>query len=222
MFAVGTLDDIAEGSTLKATKKKKKKTRIGPYSFEKGNQPKSDSVGSRVYTDVCMDRTFSGHKDSKNRRLTVRSKEVHTMRHANQNNHNPGDFRSHMSDAKIQGDGKKVRSVSPRDTQPGGCNGPVMCKTGKVFQKNGVVTQHDPQNPVHAATHKQFAHGGVQFGEPISMIGASQTLPTTNPENAALNNAAGLNYAINIGKGDAIGAMHNQNFMKQVSQQGNG
>ena len=218
MFAVQSLDDITEGSTLLDQKTKKQSSGM---SFERSSQPKSDFVGDRVYKNHSMDRTFYGHKDSKNKRLTVRAKEVHTMRHSSEKNHSAGDYRSHVSMSKVHGDAKRRRKVFPHDTQPGGCNGPVMCNTGKAFQKSGVITQHDPQNPVHAATQKQFTHGGVQFKGEISMMGASNTLPTNNPENAALNNAAGLHYAINIGKGDAIGQMQNQNFMQQVAGQRN-
>lgn len=214
MFAVQSLDNISEGSTLLAQKTKKQSSVM---SFQRSSQPKSDFVGDRVYKNHSMDRTFHGHKDSKNTRLTVRNKEVHAMRHSSEKNHSAGDYRSHVSMSKMHGDAKRRRKILPHDTQPGGCNGPVMCKTGKAFQKSGVITQHDPQNPVHAATQKQFTHGGVQFKGEISMMGASSTLPLDNPENAALNNAAGLHYAINIGKGDAIGKMQNQNFMQQVA-----
>jgi hypothetical protein len=210
-----SLDNITEGSTL-SSKTKSKIRQPSVYSYEKPVQPKGDLVGDRVYKNVLMDSTFSGHKDSKNKRLTVALLAVHNMRHANEKTHNLGDFRENVPLSKIFGDKIKSRVVTVRDTQPVGCNGPVMCKTGKVFQKVGVVTMHDPDNPVHAATHKQFAHGGVQFKGEMSMMGASQTLPVTNPENASLNNAAGLHYAINIGKGDAVSKMHNQNLMQQV------
>jgi hypothetical protein len=208
-----SLDNITEGSTLKNAKRMRKRRSSSAYSYEKSDQPTSDLVGRRIYNDVLMDKTYGGHKDSKNKRLTVPLVSVHNMRNANEQTHNPGDFRENVSLSKILGDKVKVRVFK---TQPDGCNGPVMCKTGKVFQKSGVITMHDPDNPVHAATQKQFSHGGVQFEEKMSMMGASQTLPNTNPENAALDNAAGLHYAINIGKGDAVSGMHNANFMQRV------
>lgn len=223
MFGVQTLDHITDGSTLskpdhrKHKSKKHKKGKEGDFSPVK--QDSSDSLSQRHYKDHCMDGKITGHKDSKNTALTVGMKSVHTVSHANEKSRNAGDFRKHMSIQKYNGDSINKRSDTPLNTQPPGCIGPTICPVGKAMQN--VVTQHDSRAPIHAATHTQFSHGSETNPtyEQISMIGAGGTVPRDTPNNASLDNAAGLHYAINIGRGDAFTNMSRQNFMQGMAGQ---
>jgi hypothetical protein len=221
MFAVETLDHITEGSTLhkkhKKTHKKKHKEDV-----HAAKQNSSDSLSHRHYKDPSMDGKITGHKDSKNTALTVGMKSVHTISHANESSRNAGDFRSKVSLKKYHGDSIKTRPNTPLNTQPHGCIGPTMCATGKAMQN--VVTQHDPRAPVHAATHAQFSHGGIAKPayDTIGMIGAGGTVPKDTPNNASLNSAAGLHYAMNISPNSAFNNMSRQNFMQGMAGQNHG
>lgn len=221
MFGVATLDTITEGSTLhKKHGTHHKKKHKSDHTAAKQNS--SDTLSKRHYKDPSMDGKIVGHKDSKNTALTVPMKSVHTMSHASESSRNPGDFRSKMSMKKYHGDDIKTRSNTPFNTLPPGCMKPTMCAVGKAMQN--VVTQHDPQAPVHAAPHMQFSHGGISKPayESVGMIGAGGTVPKDTPNNASLNSAAGLHYAINITPGSAFNNMSRQNFMQGMPGQDNG
>lgn len=211
MFHVQTLDGITEGSTLI-----NHQAQPGRGCCDTKYMPQisgTDTIGARPYNDASMDGDFSGHKDTKNHRLTVKNKSVHNMRHANEKNHNSGDFRKHIKDINRS---PNSRVLNYSDSQPVGCNGPVICKLGKQMQN--VITAHDPDAPVHAATHTQFAHGGVLKGNeeaPSSML-APGVVPTSGPDGMSLNNAAGMHYAINIGPGDAITGSQKKDFMSSM------
>lgn len=188
MLHQSTLDIIADGSTLKKTYDHpdilppgEKFTPLVKHSLSQGRQ----------YTDVMMDGRITGPKDSKNKVLEVKTPRVQVIRHSVERSHNEGDFRL----------GKKDRPVTRVGLPeiPVGCNGPVFCPKG-IAMRN-VITQHDPDVPVHAATHEQFTHGGVKFADPMkptSMIGAAGALPSDNPDSASLRNAQGLHYAVDI------------------------
>lgn len=213
MISTNTVDTITEGSTLRGSIVKQSR-RAGAGIIHNVTNTKTDDIGARVYKDVCMDSDFSGHKDDKNHRLTVKNKAVHNMRHGNQQNRNFVEFNGHM---KMSHDRVNSRILNLSDTQPAGCNGPVMCKLGKKMQN--IVTQHDPKAPVHAVTHTQFSHGGIQRGSTgnTSMM-APGAVPVNGPEGEALNNAVGLNYAINIGPSDAIVRAQQKEFMSNMSR----
>lgn len=236
MFAVNTLDTITDGSTLKYNKGKKTKKKKDDHT--PATQDSSDQLNNRSYSDPLMCGKYGGHKDTKNHRLTVKNKDVHNVTHANEMSRNAGDFRKHISESKYHGDSRVMRSMSdtkPRwgcngpidwwwckpgnemNTQPPGCNGPVMCKTGKAMQ--GVMTPHDPNLPIHAAHHENLAHGGVARSayEKVGMIGAGGTVPKDTPNNVDLNSAAGLHYAMNISPGNAYTNMNKQNFMQGMT-----
>ena len=221
MFAVDTLDTIAEGSTLSARNKggHTKKKHVGDY--KPARQDSSDSLQSRGYKDPMMDKRYGGHKDSKNKALTVKMKSVHTASHHNEKSHNAGDFRKHVSTAKYLGGSRNRRKQTIANTQPLGCNGPVMCEVGKVMQ--GVMTRHDPHAPVHAVSHEKLAHGGIAkpVQEAPAMIGAGGAVPGDTPNNRDLNSAAGLHYAMQMtkGAGGAYNTMANKNFMQGMSGQ---
>lgn len=223
MFGVPTLDHITEGSTLH------KKHETGHHHKKKHGkdthavkQNSSDSLSQRYYKDPSMDGKITGHKDSKNKALTVGMKSVHTVSHANEKSRNAGDFRKHMSLQKYNGESINKRSDTPMNTQPVGCIGPTICPVGKAMQN--VVTQHDPNAPVHAATHTHLSHGGVSTSanDQVGMIGAGGTVPRDTPNNVSLNSAAGLHYAINMNPGSAYNNMTRQNFMQGIAGQNNG
>lgn len=218
MFPVDTLDTIAEGSTLKSHGDVKSSVGV---SYAPAVQDSSDDLSHRFYTDPSMDGRWTGHRDSLNKRLTVVQKHVHTMSHGNEQNRNVGDYRRSMGLNKYWGKTRKMRVDGPSNTQPVGCNGPVICQLGRAMR--GVVTQHNPVAPVHAAPHMQFSHGGVskeRVGGDVSMIGAGNTVPMDTPNNSYMNNAVGLHYVMKIGAASAYMGMEKQNFMRGMSTGG--
>lgn len=189
MLHQATLDTIADGSTLEHQKSERP---LFASPGEKFVPMVKDSLSQgRHYTDVMMDGRITGPKDSKNKVLQVKTPHVQTIRHSVEKSHNEGDFRL----------GKKDRPVTRKGLPliPVGCNGPVFCPKG-IAMRN-VITQHDPDVPVHAATHEQFTHGGVKFADPMkpnSMMGAAGSLPVDGPAHESLQNAQGLHYATEI------------------------
>ena len=188
MLHQSTLDTIAEGSTLTQHKHEGRSRHTTPG--EKFIPLHSSSQG-RHYTDVMMDGRITGPKDSKNKVLEVKTPRVQVIRHGVEKSRNEGDFRLGKKDKPVTREGLPVVPV--------GCNGPVFCPKG-IAMRN-VITQHDPDAPVHAATHEQFTHGGVHFADqmkPNSMMGAAGALPVDGPEHESLQNAQGLHYATDI------------------------
>lgn len=186
-----TLDVIAEGSTL-ADKPTHRRSR-SKYTGEKHplKIPKHSNARGRVYASAMMDGRITGPRDNLNRALEVKSRRVQTMRHAVDRSHNEGDFRLGQYDRKA------VRSGLP--SVPVGCNGPVICPIGKAMRN--VITQHDSEAPILAATHEQFRHGGVRFQDPMdetSMLEAGGALPDNGPDSKSLRNAKGLHYAKDV------------------------
>jgi len=186
-----TLDVIAEGSTLvdrpKAARQRSK------YIGEKHplKTPKQSNARGRVFPSSMMDSRITGPRDNLNRALEVKSSRVQTIRHGNDRSHNEGDFRLGKNDHR------KQRRGLPQ--LPVGCNGPVICPVGKAMRN--VITQHDSEAPILAATHEQFSHGGVRFQNPMgetSMIEAGGALPENGPDSKSLRNAKGLHYTEDI------------------------
>ena len=212
MFAVDTLDTIADGSTLLSHGRG---TSVEKVSHTKAVQDSSDDLSHRSYTDPSMTGRWIGHLDSRNKRLTVAQKHVHKIDHVNEQNRVTGDHRRHMGYEKSAGKTKTKRVDTPSNTQPVGCNGPVICQLGRAM--HGVVTQHDPDAPLHAAPHENLSHGGISNEKKvneISMIGAGNTVPSDTPNNSPMNNAAGLHYAMKQGPASAYMGMAKQNFMQ--------
>ena len=216
MFAVDTLDTIADGSTLRSHDNRKYAEKL----LHTGTgQDSSDDLSHRTYTDPSMTGRWIGHLDSRNKRLTVAQKHVHKMEHPHEHNRVVGDHRRMMGNDKSSGKTKMKRVDVPSNTQPIGCNGPVICQLGRSMR--GVVTQHDPDVPVHAAPHEKLSHGGIskdKTGDEISMIGAGNTVPSDTPNNSNMNNAAGLHYAMKQGPASAYTSMVKQNFMQGMSR----
>jgi hypothetical protein len=215
MFSVDSIDTITEGSTLLSHGHTKTK---GVVSYAAAVQDGSDDLSNRMYDDPSMAGRWTGHMDSKNKRLTVRQKHVHHVGHSNERSRNEGQHRRMMGMDKLLGKTKTMRADTVANTQPVGCNGPVICKLGIAMR--GVLTQHDSSAPVHAAPHMQFSHGGIateKAGGDVSMIGAGGTVPADTPNNASLNSAAGLHYAMKVGPASAYTDMQKQNFMQGIA-----
>lgn len=181
-----TLDVIAEGSTLVDKPSSLRPT----FTYIKDQHalkvPKKSNARGRVYRSSMMDSRIIGPKDNLNKALEVKTSRVQTMRHANDRSHNEGDFRLGQYDRKT------TRKGLP--TVPVGCHGPVICPVGKAMRN--VITQHDAQAPILAATHEQFSHGGVRFQDTMqetSMMEAGGALPENGPDSKSLRNAQGLN-----------------------------
>jgi len=207
MFLGDSLDAITDGSTLVARGQKKS---VDTVSYAPAVQDSSDDLSHRFYEDPSMSGRRGGHLDSKNTRLTVQQKHVHYIGHANEQNRNVGDWRRAVSMKKLLGGSKKRRPASVMNTQPIGCNGPVMCELGVAMR--GVMIPHDVTAPVYAAPHMQFSHGGIatdKSGGGVSMIGAGGTVPGDTPNNESLNNAVGLHYAMKISPASAYINMKN-------------
>lgn len=218
MFSVDSIDTISEGSTLSGHGRAR--SRSGAVSFAPVVQDSSDDLSHRMYGDPSMAGRWTGHMDSKNKRLTVHQKHVHYIGHANEQSRNPGDYRSGVTMNKLVGKAKTTRADTVSNTQPVGCNGPVICDLGVAMR--GVMMQYDSSVPVHAAPHMQFSHGGIateklKAGEEVSMIGAGDSVPGDTPNNDSLNNAAGLHYAMKVGPASAYTTMAKQNFMQGIS-----
>ena len=215
MFSVDSLDTITEGSTLVGHGRKKSADTV---SYAPAVQDSSDDLSHRFYEDPSMSGRHAGHLDSRNTRLTVQQKHVHYIGHANEQNRNMGDYRRGVSMKKLLGDSKKKRADSVMNTQPVGCNGPVICKLGVAMQ--GVMIPHDVTAPVYAAPHMQFSHGGIatdKSGGKVSMIGAGGTVPGDTPKNMSLNNAVGLHYAMKISPASAYVDMRRQKLMQGIT-----
>lgn len=220
MFGRDTLDTITECSTTRPATHVENVVLVD-FSPAVNLMP-TEMVGNRGYADYCMDFDYKGAKDSKNTLLTISQPFVHDMCTGNEQNRVMGNFRSRSSDASYFG--KRIRSHirRPQDAIPGGCNGPVFCKTGTAFKKAGVITMHDSQHYLHAVTAKQFDYGGTEFKQPDkrdAMI-APHEIPETGPEDESLNNSWGLHYAHNLKKFDSVVNAHKQNFMNGIANQG--
>lgn len=186
-----TLDVIADGSTL-IDRPKSIRSR-SEYRGEKHalKTPKHSNARGRFFPSSMMDSRITGPRDNLNKALEVKSSRVQTIRHSNDRSHNEGDFRLGKYDRY-----KKRRGLPQ---VPVGCNGPVICPVGKAMRN--VITQHDPEAPILAATHEQFSHGGVRFQNPMaetSMMEAGGALPENGPDSKSLRNAKGLDYAEDI------------------------
>lgn len=168
-----------------------------------------NSGDDRSYGRFCQDTMKSGHKDTKNTRLTIPLKIAHTLRHANINCRNPGDATRSMGDKAYVN--RKVARVA-RDMYGGDA---IL---GDEFKE--VVTRLDPEAPLNGVTIDEFQHGGTRADAVRpTMMGAGATVPVQSMDGSELNNAYGLHYAIDIGPGNALksmqqrGAMQGQNFM---------
>jgi hypothetical protein len=139
----------------------------------------------------------SGHLDSRNTRLTIPNLEVHTLRHANLNNRNPGDRTRNMGDRAF------MDLRRPRGEVDNYVGGDVLGDDMKDF-----ITQLDPTSVVNAIEIEDFQHGGTRPDAVRgTMIGAGATVPVNNLDGTNLNNAYGLHYAIDIKPGNAITEM---------------
>ena len=191
MFHRPTLDTIAEGSTLKDIKVNVRSRSKYPSINGILDVPVSSDARGRVYKSPMMDGRITGPKDNLNKALEVKKPRVQTIRHSVDRSYNEGDFRLGKKDKKV------MRTGLP--SVPYGCNGPVFCPVGKAMRN--VITQHDPEAPILAATHEQFSHGGVRFQRPMadtSMMGAGGALPEDGPDSKSLRNAKGLHYTTDI------------------------
>lgn len=217
-YNMATLDNISEGSTLPDTGDGGH-GRGGGWSFKPASQDTTDDVSHRGYTDPSMTGTWDGPRDTKNKRLFINKPEVQHLRSVvTGNNKNAGDWRRRMDMASYNGDRRVTRQERYEDKQPVGCNGPVICKLG--VQMKGVIVAHNNNLPILAAKADVFAPGGVSAprqDDGVSMVSAGFAVPTDSADGARLNNAVGLNYAINIGPGSAVSDMQRQNFVGGVS-----
>lgn len=217
-YNMATLDNISEGSTLWDSDDGRHR-RGAIWSFKPASQDTTDDVSHRGYTDPSMTGTWDGPRDTKNKRLFINKPEVQRLRSVVAGyNKNAGDWRRRMDMASYNGDRRVTRQERYEDKQPVGCNGPVICKLG--VQMKDVVVAHNNNLPILAAKADVFAPGGVSAprqNEEMSMVSAGFTVPTDSADGARLNNAVGLNYAINIGPGSAVSSMQNKNFVSGVS-----
>lgn len=217
-YNMATLDNISEGSTLWDSDDGRHR-RGAIWSFKPASQDTTDDVSHRGYTDPSMTGTWDGPRDTKNKRLFINKPEVQRLRSVVAGyNKNAGDWRRRMDMASYNGDRRVTRRERYEDKQPVGCNGPVICKLG--VQMKDVVVAHNNNLPILAAKADVFAPGGVSAprqNEEMSMVSAGFAVPTDSADGARLNNAVGLNYAINIGPGSAVSSMQNKNFVSGVS-----
>lgn len=191
MFHRPTLDTIAEGSTLRDSQVQVRSRSKYDYATGVLDVPKHSDARGRVYKSPMMDGRITGPKDNLNKALQVKTPRVQTIRHSVDRSHNEGDFRLGKKDRKVTRDG--LPSI------PVGCNGPVFCPVGKAMRN--VITQHDSEAPILAATHEQFSHGGVRFQNPMaekSMMEAGGALPDNGPDSKSLRNAQALHYTQDI------------------------
>lgn len=164
---------------------------------------------NRVYGKFCQDTMTSGHKDSKNRRLTIPLKAAHTIRHANLNNRNVGDKTKHMGE-KAYIDRRKPRVRV--DNYGGSCE--------RMGPTEDVVMRLDPSTEINGVTVDAFQHGGTRVDAVRStMMGAGATVPVDSLDGTNLNNAYGLHYAIDISPGKTIGDMQKKNVMQDIAKQ---
>lgn len=217
-YNMATLDNISEGSTLWDSDDGRHR-RGAIWSFKPASQDTTDDVSHRGYTDPSMTGTWDGPRDTKNKRLFINKPEVQRLRSVVAGyNKNAGDWRRRMDMASYNGERRVTRRERYEDKQPVGCNGPVICKLG--VQMKDVVVAHNNNLPILAAKADVFAPGGVSAprqNEEMSMVSAGFAVPTDSADGARLNNAVGLNYAINIGPGSAVSSMQNKNFVSGVS-----
>ena len=135
----------------------------------------------RNYGKLCQDTMKSGHLDSRNTRLTIPNREVHTLRHANLNNRNPGDRTRNMGDDAF----RDMRLFRTEVDNYGG--GGVLGDDMKDF-----ITQLDPTHVVNAIEVEDFQHGGTRADAVRgTMMGAGATVPVNNLDGTNLNNAYG-------------------------------
>lgn len=168
-----------------------------------------NSGDDRSYGRFAQDTMTSGHKDTKNTRLTIPLKIAHTLRHANINCRNPGDATRSMGNKAYLN--RKVGRVA-RDLYLGDA---IL---GDEFKE--VVTRLDPEAPLNGVTIDEFQHGGTRKDAVRpTMMGAGATVPVQSLDGSELNNAYGLHYAIDIGPGNAVksmqqrGTQQGQNFV---------
>ena len=217
MFAGDTLDTIGDASTLVSRGVQDVVSRV--LSYTAATQYKSDDLSHRRYSDACMTGVWSGYRDSKNTSLYIDNDEVQTLASVVANgNKCAGDWRRETSMASYNGHRRVKRKWGVEDSQPVGCNGPVVCTLG--LKMRDVIVAHNNDLPVLAAKASAFGVGGVSNphqDKDVSKIGAGYSVPTNGPDGSRLNNAVGLDYAINITPGKAILAMQRKNFVGGVA-----
>jgi hypothetical protein len=215
---MATIDHITEGSTLPDYGGSRHTG--SSSSFKQALQDTTDDVSHRGYDDPSMTGTWNGPTDTKNTRLYINNPEVQQLRSVvSGSNKNAGDWRRRMSMASYNGDRRVTRQERYEDKQPVGCNGPVICKLGLMMKD--IIVAHNNNLPILAAKSDVFAPGGVsaprQNGD-VSLVSAGFAVPTDSANGgSSLNNAVGLNYAINIGPGSAVTDMQQKNFVGGIS-----
>jgi hypothetical protein len=163
---------------------------------------------NRNYGKFCKDTMKSGHKDSKNKALTIPLLAAHTLRHANVNNRNAGDRTRHMGE-RAYTDSRHMRT--PIDNYMGNLT-PYDTPTD-------VFNTLDPSAPYNGVEISDFQHGGTRSDAVRgTMIGAGVSVPVNNLDGTNLNNSYGLHYAIDIGPGGKIGQMQQKELMRSTAQ----
>jgi len=195
MINRATESSLADGTTLRSGSVV---TPVPHAKFAKVGV--GNSGDNRSYGRFSYDTMKSGHKDSKNTALTIPMTAVHTLRHSNLNNRNPGDSTRHMGDKAYQ-DRRIFRRAY--DYYLGDA---VM---GDEMKE--VVTRLDPSSHVNAVTVDEFQHGGSrQDAVRATMIGAGASVPVDNLDGTNLNNSYGLHYSVDIGPGKGVADMQRQ------------
>jgi hypothetical protein len=200
-----TVDTVDTDSTLVGSLPKKAR-KHEPFRKE----PVHDLDEGRFYGPLRYDTMKrAGPKDSKNTRLTVPMRLVHTLRHANLNNRNPGDRIRHMG-LRAYEDHRRVRGATGR------------YEGNAIFgdEMKNVITQLDVTSSVNGIEIEDFQHGGTKVGDVRgTMIGAGVSVPTDDLDATDLNSAYGLHYAIEIKPGNAIKNMQKRGMMRGIERQ---
>jgi hypothetical protein len=153
-----------------------------------------DRGDDRAYGQLYLDTMQSGHKDTKNTRLTIPNRLAQTLRHSTINNRNLGDATRHMGDREYQ----ERRVVRPYvDYYMGGGSG--------YSDREDTIMRLDPSADLNAIKAVDFQHGGSADEIVGTMMGAGQTVPVDNHDGANLNSAVGLHYAVDIAPGKDVG-----------------
>jgi len=208
-MSIPSLDSVTVGSTLRQTYHPPIRSVSGGFSALPTFNSHAGKVGSRRNGHVMMDSDIRGHKDSKNKALTVNLKAAHNPGSSGKHGTlNLGDHRKGVSAASLKNSRIKYRSSATAQTVSSGGGGP----------RDPTVHEFHSNAPVRSAHADHFGYGGLaEYGAEEPAMLAPNDVPTTST--TELGHARGLHYTLQgQDENDPSSRADKQNFMHSMSK----
>lgn len=204
-----SLDSVTPGSTLSHGRSSSvhHTQSARTYSALPSSNGHSGKVGERRYNHINSD--IQGHKDTKNKALTVNMKRVHNPGSSGKHGTlNPGDHRLGVSARALLN--KRVKLRKSAATQTASAIGTSAAAT--------IIDNFHTDAPVRSVHAGHFGYGGVaEYAEEEPAMLAPNDVPSTNT--TEIGQARGLHYTLQgQDENDPTVRADKENFMRGMSK----